>query len=131
MWVVGLRVALQPIYFILAITQLFLAPRSPGRAPRESSKPFSRPRKSRIQVSDVPPPFLPTLYLWRHVTAKVIGCRDVGYDCDGVVRAETEERTRRMAAEHARRVRGLRESPPEAAAEVRPVMRGGLEGALG
>jgi len=55
--------------------------------------------------------------------AKVIHCRDVGYDCDGVIRAETEEDALRQAAEHAQTAHGLKEVSPEVVEKVRSVMR--------
>jgi predicted small metal-binding protein len=54
---------------------------------------------------------------------KVVNCRDVGFDCDGVVRAETEEEALRRVAEHARDKHGVTEVTPEIAAKVRDVMR--------
>ncbi len=53
----------------------------------------------------------------------VIHCRDVGYDCDGVIRANTEEEALNMAAEHAQKVHGLQEVTPEVVAKVKSVMR--------
>jgi len=41
--------------------------------------------------------------------AKLLRCRDVGFDCDAEVRAETEDDLLRMVAEHAREVHGLEE----------------------
>jgi len=55
--------------------------------------------------------------------AKVIHRRDVGYDCDGVIRAETEEEALRQAAEHAKSVHGLKEVSPEVVQKVKSVMR--------
>lgn len=55
--------------------------------------------------------------------AKVVHCRDVGFDCDGVVRAETEEAALRMVAEHARTAHGLETVSPEVAEKVKSVMR--------
>ena len=55
--------------------------------------------------------------------AKVIRCRDVGYDCDGVIRAETEAEALQMAAQHAQTVHGLKEVSPEVVAKVKSVMR--------
>ena len=54
--------------------------------------------------------------------SKVVRCRDVGFDCEGVVRAETEEEAMRQVAEHARTVHGV-EVTPEVAEQVRAVMR--------
>lgn len=39
--------------------------------------------------------------------AKVLRCRDVGFDCDAVVRADTEDEILAQAAEHATRDHGL------------------------
>ena len=55
--------------------------------------------------------------------AKVIHCRDVGFDCDGVIRAETEEEALQQAAAHAKTAHGLDEVTPEVVAKVRSVMR--------
>lgn len=41
--------------------------------------------------------------------AKLLRCRDVGFDCDAEVRADDEEELLRMVAEHAREVHGLEE----------------------
>lgn len=38
---------------------------------------------------------------------KELRCRDVGFDCEGVVRASTEEEVLRQAAQHAATVHGL------------------------
>jgi len=54
--------------------------------------------------------------------SKVIHCRDAGFDCDAVVRAETEEEAMQIAAEHARTVHHV-EVTPEVAEKVRSVMR--------
>lgn len=54
---------------------------------------------------------------------KVVNCRDVGFDCEGVVRAETEEAALKMVADHARTVHGLETVSPEVVAKVKAVMR--------
>ena len=54
--------------------------------------------------------------------AKVVRCRDVGFDCNAVVRAETEEAALAQVAEHARTVHKLETVTPEIAAKVREVM---------
>lgn len=54
---------------------------------------------------------------------KVIRCKDVGFDCPGVIRAPTEEEAMKKAAEHARSAHGVREITPEIAAKVKSVMR--------
>lgn len=55
--------------------------------------------------------------------AKVVHCRDVGFDCDGVVRAETEEAALKKVAEHARTVHGMEQVSPEVVEKVKSVMR--------
>jgi predicted small metal-binding protein len=54
---------------------------------------------------------------------KVIHCREVGYDCDGVIRANTEEEALNMAAEHAKKVHGLNEVTPVIVDRIKSVMR--------
>ncbi len=54
---------------------------------------------------------------------KVIHCRDVGFDCDGVVKAKTENEVLALAAEHARSVHGLTEVTPEIVAKIRSIIR--------
>jgi predicted small metal-binding protein len=53
---------------------------------------------------------------------KVVNCKDVGFDCEGVIRAETEEEVLRLVAEHAKEVHGIEEVPPEVVEKVRAVM---------
>ena len=54
---------------------------------------------------------------------KVVNCRDVGFDCEGVIRAETEEEALKLVAEHAKEVHGMQDVPPEVVEKVRAVMR--------
>lgn len=54
---------------------------------------------------------------------KVIHCREVGFDCDGVIRATTEEEALRLAAEHAKSVHGIKEVTPEVVEKIKSVMR--------
>ncbi len=55
--------------------------------------------------------------------SKIIHCRDVGFDCEGVIRAETEEEAIRLAGQHAREVHGVQEITPEVLAAVKAAMR--------
>ncbi len=55
--------------------------------------------------------------------AKVLRCRDVGFDCDGVIRAETEEEILKKAAEHAQTVHNLKEISEEVVEKVRAAIR--------
>lgn len=54
--------------------------------------------------------------------SKTIRCRDLGFDCDAVVRAETEEDALRQVAEHAKAVHGIETVPPEVVAQARDAM---------
>ncbi|WP_082331928.1 DUF1059 domain-containing protein [Mangrovimonas xylaniphaga] len=53
---------------------------------------------------------------------KTIKCRDVGFDCDGVIKASSEEEALKMAAEHAKTVHGLTEITPEVVEKIKSVM---------
>ena len=53
---------------------------------------------------------------------KVIHCRDVGFDCDGVIKAETENEALKLAADHAKAVHGLTEVTPEVVEKIKAVM---------
>lgn len=55
--------------------------------------------------------------------AKVLRCRDLGFDCDGVIQAKTEEEVLAQAAEHARTVHNLQEITDDIAAKVRSAIR--------
>ena len=54
--------------------------------------------------------------------AKVIRCSDVGFDCEGVVRADTEEEVLQMAAEHAKTVHVIEELTDDIVAKVKSVI---------
>ncbi len=51
---------------------------------------------------------------------KQLSCRDAGADCDFLVRAETEEEVLRVAADHACRIHGKCEIPPD---KIRPLIK--------
>lgn len=54
---------------------------------------------------------------------KVVDCRDIGFDCDGVIRAETEEEVLKLVAEQANDAHNLATVAEEVVAKVRKVMR--------
>ena len=54
---------------------------------------------------------------------KVIRCRDVGFDCDGVIKAPTENEALSLAAEHAKAAHGVKDITPEIVAKIKSVMR--------
>ena len=55
--------------------------------------------------------------------AKVVRCRDVGFDCDGVVKAETEEEALKQVAAHAKAVHNVEKVSEEVIEKVKKVMR--------
>ena len=50
---------------------------------------------------------------------KAIHCKDVGFDCDGVVRAGSEEEVLQLAAEHAKTIHGVTELTSEMVEKVK------------
>ena len=54
---------------------------------------------------------------------KVLNCRDIGFDCEAVVRADSEEEALEQVAQHAKTVHGLNEVSPELAQKARQVMK--------
>jgi predicted small metal-binding protein len=50
---------------------------------------------------------------------KVFRCRDLGLDCDAVIRAGSEEEVLKKAAEHAKAVHNMTEIPAEVVVKVR------------
>ena len=55
--------------------------------------------------------------------AKVLNCRDLGFDCDGVCRAETEEEILQQAAAHAKSAHNLHELTAEVIEKARAVIQ--------
>jgi predicted small metal-binding protein len=53
----------------------------------------------------------------------VVRCRDVGYDCEGVVRAATQEELLQQVAAHAQSAHGLQEVTPAVVEKVKSVIR--------
>jgi predicted small metal-binding protein len=51
--------------------------------------------------------------------AKELICRDVGFDCDAVVTADSEEEVMAQAATHAREVHGLEQIDDQTAERIR------------
>ena len=54
---------------------------------------------------------------------KVVKCRDVGFDCEGVIRAENEPVLLAKVAQHAKEAHGLTEITEEVVAKVKSVIR--------
>jgi len=54
---------------------------------------------------------------------KIVRCRDVGFDWDGVVRAETEQEVLEQVAAHAKAIHNIETVPPEVVEKVHQVMR--------
>lgn len=55
--------------------------------------------------------------------AKVIHCKDVGFECEGVVKADSEEEVLKMAAEHAKKVHGVSQLTDEMVQKVKSIIR--------
>lgn len=53
---------------------------------------------------------------------KSLKCRDAGFDCDAVMRAETEAEVMRQAAEHAKTVHNLSEISEQAVVKIRSLI---------
>jgi len=54
---------------------------------------------------------------------KELRCRDVGADCDYVVRGKTDEEIFKKASEHALTAHGMKEIPPELMEKARAAIR--------
>ena len=52
----------------------------------------------------------------------VVNCRDVGFDCDGVVKAESEEELLKQVAAHAGDAHDVKEVTPELVEKVKAVV---------
>jgi len=55
--------------------------------------------------------------------AKILHCSDVGFECDGVIRAETEEEVLKKAADHAKSEHNLEEISDEVVEKVRAAIQ--------
>lgn len=54
---------------------------------------------------------------------KELRCRDVGFDCDGVIRAQSDDEVMRQAADHARQVHGLDQIDDATARQIKSKIR--------
>ncbi|MFW2368785.1 MAG: DUF1059 domain-containing protein [Desulforhopalus sp.] len=52
-----------------------------------------------------------------------VHCRDVGFDCDGIVKAENEEDLLQQVTEHAQTTHGLEKVTDDIVAKVKSVIR--------
>ncbi len=55
--------------------------------------------------------------------AMELRCRDVGVDCDEVIRGETQEEVMANAAEHARTQHNMKEISPEMGEKIKEAIR--------
>ena len=60
-----------------------------------------------------------------NVHMKTVSCREAGFDCDHVVKGETEEEVMKNGAEHAMKVHGLKEEDitPEMKQKIKTLIR--------
>ena len=54
---------------------------------------------------------------------KIIHCKDLGFDCQGVLEAETNEELLTMAAEHAKDAHGVEQVSDEMFQKLKAVIR--------
>lgn len=50
---------------------------------------------------------------------KELNCRDIGFDCDAVIRADSEDEVMAQAATHGREVHGLEQIDDATASQIR------------
>lgn len=55
--------------------------------------------------------------------ALVVHCRDVGFDCDGVVKADNEQALLQLVAAHAAEAHGLQDVTDDVVLKVKSVVR--------
>lgn len=55
--------------------------------------------------------------------SKVLYCHDLGFDCEGVIRADSEAEILKQAAEHAKTVHNLQEITEDVITKLRSVIR--------
>ncbi len=53
---------------------------------------------------------------------RVLHCRDAGFDCEGVIQADSDDEVLRQAGEHVQKVHGLTPTP-EMVAQLRGLIR--------
>jgi len=54
---------------------------------------------------------------------KMLRCRDIGVDCNGVIKAKTEEELMKKVAEHAKTVHGISKISPDMAKKVKAAIK--------
>lgn len=54
---------------------------------------------------------------------KELRCRDVGFDCEGVIRGQSEDEVMRQAADHARQVHGMTQIDDATARQIKSKIR--------
>lgn len=54
---------------------------------------------------------------------KLVKCRDLGFDCDAEVRAESTEKVLEMVAQHAKEAHDIEKVTPELVEKVHKVMK--------
>ena len=54
---------------------------------------------------------------------KVIKCSDAGFECNHVIRAKTSDEVMRLAADHARKVHGLKKIDQATTEKIRSIIR--------
>lgn len=57
------------------------------------------------------------------VAMKVLHCRDAGFDCDRVIRAETEEEVLKQAASHAKKDHHIEEIDDKMVENIKAIIK--------
>ena len=86
------------------------------RCPAYTTLSRAAPIELEVAVEPAPPKYR------KEQKMKVLRCRDAGFDCDHVVRAESEAELLRQVAEHAQTVHGV-EVTPELVEQVKSLIR--------
>jgi predicted small metal-binding protein len=69
------------------------------------------------------PPLRVRRSLHRRKVMKELRCREVGFDCEGVIRADAEDELLRQAADHARAEHGVTELDEDTIRQIRSKIR--------
>lgn len=60
--------------------------------------------------------------VFKYLTMKTLSCREAGFDCDYVVKGETEEEVMKNGGEHAMKVHGMKQE--EMTSEMKQKLKG-------
>lgn len=99
---------------VAAAYQAILSPSLSGRG-----KPVYKTKQASVLIRQMLDPYFSPLYI---KTMKRLDCRDAGFDCNGVIRAESDEEVLTQASQHAKEVHGVTVTT-EQAAQLRTLIK--------